>query len=809
MKRILLALVLLSSLALCSSDVQITNVTFSNETGMYNEITSITVTSTQPAFGLGDTAVLPYNVTFYDRIGGNWSKIGQKGMGYNDASVTLEWVPGFAGTHQLRIVADETNVNNDSNMGDNERNVSFYVKAHDLDAKTFSVTPALGIVGETTTITLRVHKTGGTAPLFYFEGGAFAWGQGRQIISAPHDPYNVTFYDVKPDKTVEVIKSVRTGYQAPDSDMDFAVNWTPLMAGKHRIKASIDAINEYNESDEFNNNASLDYSVDPVESLLAVDCGSLKTDKYGFVDLAAYAGFYKGGMLYCYDTNVTAVIGSYSYDLTKYYNCRFSKAVQLPLGTYKAAFTAQYAGMTQKQKECTVTVESSIEPELIVYGLEQNASYAVNESVHVEAVATANGRNLMQGEAVAALMNGTDVVTGIFLDPDSRGVFKGDLGMDAPAGNYTLIVAYRYEFWYAQKDFAVIIGAGAGTPSKPAGTPGMRVTIIYPKQDATYTMNSTLPVQVKIEDLNGLLVSGANVTAEVWQEGEYVENITFNESKYYYEARYTFDKGLYLLNVSAYKAGIGAVSDVLVQFIAGQRPSEALENLTVLIITPKSDVYAENSTLVVRARVTNASEPVKNATVVMVFQGTETNMTYDKYGEYTTTAGPLPEGEYDLAVIATYGEDVAQDRVSFMTSKHRLDVRPVAPEYQQATEIKKGQSIPVSAAVTDETGDVVSGALVIAEILEPTGRALQMQVFQTPATGQYDTVFYPNDDGIYRITFRASKERFIGDSEDSEFTIRLKQENILPVKISFETLLTIALLLAIVILLAAILKIVF
>jgi hypothetical protein len=196
----------------------------------------------------------------------------------------------------------------------------------------------------------------------------------------------------------------------------------------------------------------------------------------------------------------------------------------------------------------------------------------------------------------------------------------------------------------------------------------------------------------------------------------------------------------------------------------------------------------------------------------LIFEGEQIEMAYDKFGEYYARIGPLDEGVYDLKAVATKDNLVAQDKVTFMISRHILNVDTISPYYNQEFELNKGEALKVKAIVLDENRDVVSGALVVAKVLEPDGKALEMQLFQDKKTGDYSGTLYLGElSGTYQLTIEASKAGYVPASKNSQFDVKFKKEQIqiFSYYLTTENLLTIVLGVAIVILLAALLRAVF
>jgi hypothetical protein len=87
-----------------------------------------------------------------------------------------------------------------------------------------------------------------------------------------------------------------------------------------------------------------------------------------------------------------------------------------------------------------------------------------------------------------------------------------------------------------------------------------------------------------------------------------------------------------------------------------------------------------------------------------------------------------------------------------------------------------------------------------------------MQLFQDSKTGDYASTLYLNElSGTYQVTIEASKAGYVPDAKNSQFDVTFKEEQIqiFSYYLTTENLLTIVLAIAIIILIAALLRAVF
>jgi hypothetical protein len=233
-------------------------------------------------------------------------------------------------------------------------------------------------------------------------------------------------------------------------------------------------------------------------------------------------------------------------------------------------------------------------------------------------------------------------------------------------------------------------------------------------------------------------------------------------------------------------------------------------NFTVSILVPRSSIYAKNSVIEARAKVMLGSQPVKNADVFFIFNNNTVQMSYDSFGEYVVNIGPLSEGEYSVKVTATKENLIAEDKSVFLISGHYLNITEISPINGQELKMKKGEALKIKAKVVDETGDIIYGAFVVAKIVEPDEKALEMQLFQEDK--YYAAVLYLDRlDGTYKLELSASHPQFVPAEKKSHFILEFKKEKwmLFGYEFTFETILTVILGIAILILLLGLLRAVF
>lgn len=540
------------------------------------------------------------------------------------------------------------------------------------------------------------------------------------------------------------------------------------------------------------------------ETVLEPNCWA-DSDRFGFVKLEAYAVYNQNG-LYCYQTNVTATVDGIRYPLKGSMSCTYSAFVQLPQGTHTAKFNS-ITPVGSKSRTCLMSITQGSEPSLTVYSPKENTIYRTGDAIILEAIGILNNQNVvgrMYTELTA--VGETNVLANVTLQENQYGIFTGSLKPNIAEGEYNLRFVLISGQFTVEKNVMIEFNNNASV--KPPT--GARLNILFPYTNQQFETNTSVPFEVEFLDSNSRVVSGAIVKAEVILNGNKTDEVRLDEKTYTYKTLYTFSgPGNYVLRFTANKSQFSDAAETTVSVGEPSEIGKAL-NFTVSIITPVSDTYPKNSQVIVRARVREGATAITNATVTLILSGNQYQMTHDRFGEYVYTTGPLDEGSFEARVIASYKNELAEDSVSFLVSEHMLDIRTVSPKDAEVFDnLEKGNSIPLTVDVLDETSNVVQGALVVAQITEPAGRLVEVQLFQDSESGLYKSVYFPNENGDHAIKISASKAGYVGKQVDMKFTIQFKNQGILGLKLDTMTLLTIVIVLAIIILVIGILRLVF
>ncbi|GEM_PF-6091576 len=527
-----------------------------------------------------------------------------------------------------------------------------------------------------------------------------------------------------------------------------------------------------------------------------------QADKYGFVRFNAMVTYYQNGANYCANTNVVVSIGGLQITLLPSQSCVYSRYVQLPNGVYTPTFLANYPS-GQKQVTCSMAVTSGGEASLLVYAPKNGNIYRTGDNVQLQASVVQNNQNILNGSMQAQLSNGSGNLQTVTMTSDQYGTFSGGLTLSVPDGQYIItFAASKGGTTYAQNNIMIVVNNSADVQT----TNGAKINIIYPLNNQKFNANGSTIIEAQFIDSNQRSISNAVITADIIKNGQVVDTVNLDEKAYSYKKIYQFTSaGQYSIRVTGTKSPYTAQGSV--SLIVGEASEIASSaNFTVQILAPQSDTYAKGSTILFRARVRQDTTPIAGANVTLDVNGADYLMNYDRFGDYTYSVGPLPVNNYEAKVVAAYGNFLAEDSVLFSVSEHGLKINLQAPKESDEFVMKSGDAVNVSVDVVDEFGSTASGVLVAGSVIDSAGRISQLQLFQDVKDGFYKTTFFPVERGQYKMTLTASKLGFVGAISESKFTVQL-QTGIFGLNTNLETLLTIVIGLAIIILLIAIFRV--
>ncbi len=531
------------------------------------------------------------------------------------------------------------------------------------------------------------------------------------------------------------------------------------------------------------------------QKVFSINC-PVSFDENNFFEIRARAGYEDDvGRINCDDLNVKAFINGKEYLLNKFVNCEYSKFVQLPEGEYEMLVTAFFPDGSETLS-CNVTVPKTVTPQMEVYSPQALSNFVKGDVVYLEAAVFLNGENL-KGNLSVYLNESFLTVLPINKD----GTYSGTIKLEAEPGDYFLNFVFENEDYYLEKEVPITIilsnesaqGIGSGT-----------IEVLIPENEQEFPKNSTISFEIKAKDINGLIIQHANATISLSLNGEKVLEEPMEEQTYTYRKDLTITKaGKYYVSFTVEK-GEYQLTKTMVILVGNESQRAETANFSVRILVPFSKVYAVNSVLILRARTTLNSQPIRQAKVSFYFDGEKLNATYDSNGEFIASSPELTEGNHSFKVVAEYDQMLAEDYVEFIASSKVLNILMISPKENQTMYLKKGNWFEVKADVLDESNDTVPGAVVKAYVQEPSGRQIELSLTQDPDTGVYSARFYPNDDGKYSMLVSAELDYYVPAEKTLNFDVVLKEEKL---QIGTNQLLLALLILGIIFISIALLKI--
>ncbi|MEM0372242.1 MAG: hypothetical protein QXO69_00140 [archaeon] len=527
-------------------------------------------------------------------------------------------------------------------------------------------------------------------------------------------------------------------------------------------------------------------------------------DSSGFVELRALAGFNDSGNFMCYGTSVNATVNGENYSLDPQVGCYYTKFLQLADGDYSISFNASYPEpLESKSSSYVLSVSNWTKPYVKIYSPAPGQSFRPSDWVFIEAAGFIKN-SMIDGTMRADIINSlNEPMNSAFLSSSNK-VFKGWIKLNVSDGDYYLRLTFSSGQFTVQKSVGIKANASAAPGELTSGS----ISMIYPRENMTFDKNETIPFELEFRDFNELLVKGAAVTMSIYKGESLVDTVRFNESAYSYVAQYVFtEAGRYELRFRGVSERFEAESTYSITVGNATEVAQA-ENFVVKILVPRADVYATNSEIIARARVRLNGEQV-SSDVRFFVDSSEVAPHRDSYGDYVFILSSLLQGTHSIKAIAEKDGMSAVDYVEFAVSDHVLSVSWLDPDENGTAVIAKGDRLVLKASVNDESGDAVAGVFVIAEIIEPNGREIQVRLFESEDTpGVYLGDYYPSLEGTYKVHVTAAKTGYVARVKDVLFGIALEKQQIIP-SLDVSTVLLIILAMAIVIFVLAFLKLIF
>ncbi|MFH0986782.1 MAG: hypothetical protein V1911_01900 [Candidatus Micrarchaeota archaeon] len=547
--------------------------------------------------------------------------------------------------------------------------------------------------------------------------------------------------------------------------------------------------------------------------VLEPDC-AITADANGFFEVNAYGGFWRQGYFYCQKSNMTVAVGGSEYQMDRFYNCSFSINMRLADGQTNFDYLiATPEGNTTAS--CTADLTGAAAPDIVVYSPKDGAVYGRGDTVFLEIVAMLNGANIKSGEGTAVLYDEEGAEQqAVDLSQQSNGVFKGELDLDCPEGEYSLAYTVLYDIFEIKKNVSITIGSGGGGDSGDEYSYAPELNVLYPSKVTNFEIGTNISFEVEFLDENNFIISNADVGADViinTKDDAKEDSFSLARGKYAYKQSYVLaEEGFYEIAFHAMYEGENYTETIYLT--AGNKTEiSEIADFSVEILSPISNVYAANSEMVIRAKVREAGEPVSDADVVLSFDGKQYAMEYDSYGDYIFTTDALSSGTYEARITANYEDYSAQDSVIFMASEHEILITPLEPA--ESSEVALNESvtneIAVKADIRDEYSDIIPGAAVFSEIVAPNGKKIDVQLLQDPLTGAYTGSFYAEESGMYKVSIAADKSGYVGSSKEVTFTVTIIGKGALLFGLTNESLTTIIMALVIALLIVLLLRAIF
>jgi len=508
---------------------------------------------------------------------------------------------------------------------------------------------------------------------------------------------------------------------------------------------------------------------------------------------------------FCQDASVFMRFNGGSYKMDKGVDCHFSKYLKLPAGDYDIDFDAVFSD-SHRHAFCSLSVDEGKTAFINVYSPQENTVFKKDAVAYVEAVFVYGSKNIRSGTGVVKLVNSSGFVFNQQkLSLYYPGAFKGFIPLNVTSGNYSLAVEIKYNDFDLVKDVPVSVSE---TQSENSISNGPSIYLVEPGV-FNYSLNSSVSFEVNFFDERGLLISDADAVMKIKRYGEDYDSVEMTAGRFSYEASYFFNEsGDYSVEFHLEKGNEKAVKTIFL-IVGNSTQLAEVENFTVNILSPLPEVYVENSSLNIRTLVLYNDVRLPNASVYIFLNDEKHEMSYDSYGEYAYSTPRLSSGDYSLKAVAKYLDLTAVAETSFQISPHVLNFSIVSPYENESIELNKSKGVLIKVDLLDEENRSVPGALVIGSIVEPSGRTIKADFSQNEQTGLYESIFYPNDEGVYKIDLQGFETGFVNAHYSYEFDVNFYKEKFEVPEFSLEALMIVALAVAILVMIVILLKFIF
>ncbi len=242
------------------------------------------------------------------------------------------------------------------------------------------------------------------------------------------------------------------------------------------------------------------------------------------------------------------------------------------------------------------------------------------------------------------------------------------------------------------------------------------------------------------------------------------------------------DNGFYEAYITATKEGYTNATAYFGPFRAGEDLPEMPEDVKcgkafcIHVTSPdKYQTYSTNDSVSLRVQVIErtAITPISNAAVTVSAAGSTATLDYDWNGYYQY-ASQYDEGEYTAQFIANYNGETVTSNVTFLVSPHSLVIMPITPQIGENVTTKFTN---IQIKLTDESGEIVTGANVRAIIDTPNTGRHTISLDRDVETGYYKSKFTFSGSGTHTVKLVASKMGFVSGEQVYTFEASVPKED--------------------------------
>jgi|GEM_PF-3913280 len=601
--------------------------------------------------------------------------------------------------------------------------------------------------------------------------------------------FNATESTASENRTIEEYKWDFKNNNYTDKEGEIVEN-TYYDLGKHI--ATLTIIDNEGEKDHYQREIEVKEPEDGIHlEVSAKDIGE------GYAYLEAQAGIYENDRFTCENIDVKAKFEGHTYNMREPEDktqCFYGRQIYTGPGKHEITFTAKHIDEeVEKIEEVKV---KGIKPEIRIYSPTEDSKELVNSTIDLE-VGAVRRKGYEVGEFTSEI-NGEETK----LERRETGTYRGSIKANE-TGEKTLTFTFKDEYWEVQKNRSIKILDETEIDEVDKKE---KLEIIYPEDGTRIPLEENRFVMVRLTGKDGRVVPDQeiNYTLRKYDEEILSKIITQRDRLYVTSQRFT-EPGDYTLEVKWEE-----LKDSIDLKVGDPEDIPEDRRLKIDLVTPRRTNYAEDSEIRIIARTEKegkyTDEP--NVTYRLGTKEEKKMEKADREGEWRGNLDKLDEGRYTLTVKATLDEEVAMETVDFLVTGRHLQVNPLKPTEGDRVKVEEGRPMEIEAEIVDQNELIADNAHVEAFIKSPEEKRSRSIMEQDPEKGTYKTTYYPEDEGVYNITIRAQKSGHISETKTIEATVEIKRERKSITEtiasLDIQTLMKIALGLAIIILILAI-----